>query len=289
MRATKRPEKTPQINLNGGLGNQLFGWALAYSLSRTMGLQVGLNVKNLHQRGFELTNFNIPDISNITFSTISNHSRIRASLRRRFVKLRSRDEFFESGFGFDQRVFESREKTTFNGYFQSWKYFHQYREEIVHQLQAPKNPSAKYLDFVKSLSEKKWIAIHVRRGDYVKFKNYHGLASSEYYTMSLDLVSHAIGDIDIVVFSDDISEAKKIVPNATQYICEEDISSPVENLILMSKATHFIGANSSFSWWAAYIGDQKEKINIFPRPWFAEKNIDTRDLLLPHWLTLGNS
>jgi Glycosyl transferase family 11 len=278
------------VVLNGGLGNQLFGWALAESLALIHTENVTVSVENLSSRGYGLGSFNLNVEPHIRKNRVSkNFFPIRIFRRLTEDYFKPSYLFKESSFNYDEKVFDSRFRN-FQGYFQSWKYFDFNRNDLVQQLRILRHPSVAYEDLCEKLQRKPFVTVHVRRGDYVQLTDYHGIASAAYYQYARTIMDKMLDykDSNYVVFSDDLDEAKKVFPNANLYIGNEHLADPAENLLLMSHGIGFIGANSSFSWWAAYIGDPEDRPIIFPRPWFREKSLNTDDLLLPSWITVGN-
>jgi hypothetical protein len=140
-----------------------------------------------------------------------------------------------------------------------------------------------------SFYDKDFIGVHIRRGDYTSLSGYHGLASQRYYYLALSKIKSNENKLPIVVFSDDILEAKRIIFDATTYVGPEYGLSPVENLFLMGNAKAFIGSNSSYSWWASYLLKIKGKNSVyFPSPWFAKASLSSSDILYPEWRVIKN-
>ncbi len=132
--------------------------------------------------------------------------------------------------------------------------------------------------------------MHVRRGDYIG-NNFHPIVDMEYYKKGLDLISRK-NKIDCVYLfdRDDIEWCKHNFKfdYPTVYV-EADINSDVsvaETLILMSNCKHFVLANSSFSWWGAWLAENSDKMVIAPQKWFANDSIDTSDLIPPEWIRI---
>jgi hypothetical protein len=260
------------ILLQGGLGNQLFGWAAAESLALKNNGTVEFSRRFLQPGQFELSKYTCapgPSEEN------SGAFRIRTKV------------FKEKDFRFDERFNGINSDATLKGYFQSWKYFSEYQDHIRQKFSKISNTSQKYESFLRELRREPYTAIHIRRGDYVNLTNYHGLTSSEYFTKAKDVLAKYRNAEKVVVFSDDIDAAKDVVDWANLYIGKHDLENSVETLDLMSRATNFVGSNSSFSWWGAYLKDNNSGVRIMPRPWFANSDLNDRDLLLPSWLTLG--
>lgn len=268
--------KTVTVELQGGLGNQLFGWAAGLGLSTEINSALSLDISKLQYRKYELDSFRLDDFVDTTH--------VVNNMRNKFLK--SSANFVESSFRYDERIRRIENSVTLRGYFQSPKYF-QSITQLVRSKVVLKKETREYSNLESIIKKDKTLAVHVRRGDYVGLQNYHGLTSVNYFNNAISFARRTTNFDGIVVFSDDIEIAKRVIPSADVFVSSEQLPSPAENLILMSKCSALIGSNSSFSWWAAYLGDDPSAIRIFPRPWFSEKNLDTRDLLLDHWFTLG--
>jgi hypothetical protein len=266
-----------EVELQGGLGNQLFGWACGFSTARRLSLDLHLDISRLTQHGFQLEEINHG--ANI----INNSGR---KLKKAY-RITSDRIFQEYSFMYDERINFQKRGIILKGYFQSWKYFHADAHEVKSIVRSKKVLSLNALELQTILEKSKFNIVHVRRGDYKNLQQYHGLTTVNYYKKAKTLLEKLDKNNQYMVFSDDIEIAKEIWPNAAFYISPNVILSPIENLILMSKCENFIGSNSSFSWWASYI-NPGDGLRIFPRPWFSSTNHDTRDLLVPGWLTIGN-
>ena len=115
-----------------------------------------------------------------------------------------------------------------------------------------------------------------------------GLTTERYFVDALKYIEKIFPYAKKVVFSDDITEAKKLLPECDLYIGKDELPSAVETLILMSKSSAIIGSNSSFSWWAAFLSEAPDFCKIFPEPWFRDESIDTNDLVPPSWYRIQN-
>lgn len=134
------------------------------------------------------------------------------------------------------------------------------------------------------------IAVHVRRGDYANSEAlaFHGVAASKYYEAAVKVLRRMGFDGPLVMFSDDRNAA------ATELQSLGEINIPaahehlgdLDQMLLMSEAPALVMANSSYSWWSAWIGETTKRPVICPRPWFNDDSMDERDLLMPTWLTL---
>jgi hypothetical protein len=165
------------------------------------------------------------------------------------------------------------DNVSINGFFQTEKYFCEIKNEIKKDFQFNKT-------FPKPFNE--YIALHVRRGDYLNHQNHHPTLDVSYYKNAISLISH---DLPIVVFSDDIVWCKNNLPFADYF---SEVGTRSEDLYLMTKATHNIIANSSFSWWGAWLNDNYNKIVVAPKKWFgpAYDHYNLSDLCPDDWTML---
>lgn len=266
-----------EVFLNGGVGNQLFGLAAGQALALKLQLPLTLNISNLEHRSFQLNNLKI---SNCTISTKADlvyniHNPIAKKM---YINLFLRHgNLFEKSFQFDHRFNSIALPTRLHGYFQSYKYFLNYEQEIKQTILNPINSSSEYQRFVSTIDFSNSIAIHLRRGDYLEKISFHGIADETYYRNAIGITRSQLGEKKFFVFTDDLIEARRFFPDAEQIITERELPRPMDNILLMSHFSAIIGANSSFSYWSGILSGSRLK--IFPRNWFANSNIDTRDLL----------
>ena len=170
---------------------------------------------------------------------------------------------------------------TWYGYFQSEKYFNKYREKILDLFDPTEETHTYIADKYGSILNTNSVSIHIRRGDYIGLQDKHPILDQEYYQKAL---GH-INNIDnILIFSDDPEWCKDNYDKSYTIIEEEDYIS----LYIMAKCKHNIIANSSFSWWGAWLNLNKDKIVIAPQQWFGPglSHINIQDLIPEGWLTI---
>jgi hypothetical protein len=126
------------------------------------------------------------------------------------------------------------------------------------------------------------VSMHIRRGDYVEANDFHPVQNIEYYEKALDM----IGDYQkLLIFSDDIEWCKTNLQFRNINFC--DGFSPIEDMMIMSRCSHNIIANSSFSWWAAQLNENEKKKVIAPTKWFGPKlNLETKDIIPETWIKI---
>ena len=259
------------IGYNGRFGNQLFQFSSA----------IGIGIKLGYDVVFPLNN------------TINNANRLRADGVEFSAKLDILDYFDiykkyfrddiiinqtvnERFFNFDEEMFKIYDNTNINGYFQSEKYFIHCKDKILDILKIKKN----LLDIAKKLlpdKNKEFVAIHVRRSDYLVLSHYHTVNGVDYVNSAIE----ALGDKNnyhFIVCSDDPKWCYDIWGKNTDFTIM-NTGSPQIDFTLMTLCHHHIIANSSFSWWSSYLSKNEYKKIIAPKNWFGEHaNIDTKDL-----------
>jgi len=282
------------LEMHGGLGNQLFIFALLFVL-----LKKDPNAKiYLDKTKFFLRRIHDGFLLNDLINRLNRklyHSVKYSILPNFFLKFL---KFFRTNIDINQEnepyVFQKLEiiknYVILSGYWQSYKYFFDIQNDLrvfLHQFLNDQNDLDKINDFVSKISQTK-IAIHVRRGDYVKLKTY-GLLSNDYYSNSIKYFQRLYPRAQYFVFSDDINLVKneKLFQMPVIYIQPKNISS-INSLYLMSQCDHFITANSSFSWWAAFLGNHKDKKVVTPKKWFKDRS-DFNDLIPPEWIKIENN
>ena len=287
--------------MSGELGNQLFELAAAYSLAK-------FKEANIQCHYFESENRlkSLKLNNKVSFFYHSESSNVSLS-RRAWLKLNriigipsldnisKRNRLFRESeiHTFDKRFFELEPPIEIEGYFQSWKYFVEHREELKEFFSLKEDESKLLFEFRKKLPEK-FTSIHIRRGGNADAKlntNFHGLLPLEYYKRAIEVANSICSVENIVIFTDNSALARDFLkdwmpPLDYVLLSREEISNQAVNLWLMSEGTSFIGANSSYSWWAAFLGNRRGP-TIFPRPWYKELGLPERDLLMPDWLTVG--
>lgn len=170
-----------------------------------------------------------------------------------------------------------------DGFFQSEKYFSNQREQVL-QLVKPTDEIKNVLNTKYSfVNNKICTSIHVRRGDYLKFSNNHPTQQIEYYLQAISLLK----DTEMfVVFSDDIEWCKSVFTFSNTFFVENE--KDYIELFLMSKCKNNIVANSSFSWWGAWLNTNPSKIVVGPKKWFGPSlsHMNTNDIIPNSWIKI---
>ncbi len=278
----------------GGLGNQLFVYATGRHLANKLNLGLVADLRNYVNYPWHVHELETFENSvSSYFTTDFASGRIKRTLEKVTPRLSIRDRarlFTERTSEFDPLLLESQKALRLRGYFQSWLYFHNDHRQLKSEIRSVVDPSPWYQEKTRELSTQSWVSVHIRRGNYVNISNM-GLAGPEYYARALSLLEMSVGRLPVVVFSDDIDSVRTwdSVWNRfeTTFIEAPIDSRPIETLNLMALASHSIIANSSFSWWGAWLKPQGEGVTIAPRPWLDDENYSNRSLLPQDWITLG--
>ncbi|MES2767744.1 MAG: alpha-1,2-fucosyltransferase [Bdellovibrionota bacterium] len=270
------------VNLIGGLGNQMFQYAVGKALAKKLGGTLKVDIK-----GFE-TYFRSYDLNNFKISAVIATQEEVSFLKSKNLFFKTKHVYKEKTFCYDSTVFNNKLPVYLEGYWQSEKYFKDIRQDLLSEFQ-PKNSLSEYSQGIltKIRSSKNSVSIHIRRGDYLKPQNQqvHGVCSLEYYQSAIQTLSDEFGQSSYFIFSDDIDWAKSnlnLNGDAT-FIDENTGNRSFEDILLMSACEHNIIANSSFSWWGAWLNQNANKKVIAPLKWFATQKIESRDIYAQDW------
>jgi hypothetical protein len=288
-------ELTLEIELLGGLGNQLFGFAAGVAASQRIQTELLLNTSQLSHRGYQLPKLGISIATTDAFR-IQKSKRLEEIIWKLSLKkfsqpvkmINEKSLFTETEKIVDKRFFNIENNTYIRGYYQSVQYFEQYRDKITQSLTLNIQNNTQAATIRSDIGKNPWTAVHVRRGDYLDNLEVFQLTSKNYYKNAVQVIDVQNKKMNYVVFSDDIDLAKNVFPNGYLYIGPKELSDPGQILILMSCADNLIASNSSLSWWAAYLSKMDHGLKIFPRPWFLSDLKKDSDILLPEWISLGN-
>jgi hypothetical protein len=262
------------IGFNGRLANQMFQFASTVGIARNLGYNPKFPIENFLQNkghheyngGKLLECFDIPNIYFTSLAEISNTLK--------YV-------YQESSFNFNPETQSLPDDINLNGYFQTERYFKNSGKEIRKIFTFRKDIVEKANDIVKI--EVNSTCVHVRRGDYLSSPNHHPVQTLSYYQSGME----AIGDSKFYFFSDDITWCKENFNYLEDKAIFLDIENPYVSLFLMTQCKNHIMSNSSLSWWAAWLGGDKEsQIVVAPNNWFGPSlsHNNTEDLYLPSWI-----
>lgn len=264
--------------LTGGLANQMFQYAAGLALAKRLGTTLKIDLswyETDEKRKFSLNDFKISAKS--------------ASLLESFIIKNPPfgKTFNEPYFQFTPEFFNQKNNTYLNGYWQSEKYFSDTVETIRNEFTLKKKFEGKILRIAEMAKNTNSVSIHVRRSDYLQKTDTYEILTPEYYKNAISKISEAVENPKYFLFSDDINWIKKNVEYPKDsVIVSETGAKDYEELAIMSLCKHNVIANSSFSWWGAWLNSNNDKIVITPTKWFSTEIHDTKDLIPSNWLRL---
>lgn len=290
------------VHLIGGLGNQMFQYALGRAVSLRLGVPLALDVGDfahyqLHQ-GFELLRvFNIQ--ASIATSDDIKHvlgfdwmpSSLFCSLRPILIRFGTKNIVREPHYHYWNGIDFVSDNKYLTGYWQSEKYFFNFEDVIRKDFDFKEPLTAENKFFANVINSCNSVSIHFRRGDYVKnhtTNSFHGVCEIEYYQRAIATILQCVENPHFFIFSDDPQWVKENfkVSVKCDYLVHNQGAHSFFDMLLMSLCKHNIIANSTFSWWAAWLNKAPGKIVIAPKKWFAQTSLKTHDLYCKNWIRL---
>lgn len=284
--------------LIGGLGNQMFQYSLGRHLSQKNKTELKIDITGfesykLHK--YSLDAFNIKKIiaSKNEVDKFKKYQARRGKKWFLYNKFIADDSkyFQEKSFSFDLMALELNSDTYIDGHWQSEKYFKEIEPIIRADFSFVLKQGEKDLIVSKLISECNAISVHIRRADYITntaTNKVHGSCSAEYYKKATETMAEKINNPVFFVFSDDHNWAKQNIKNKypAVYVDHNDADSNYQDMRLMASCKHNIIANSTFSWWGAWLNGNKDKIVIAPKKWFADSDKNENDIIPPEWIKI---
>lgn len=296
--------KAVTVTLCGGLGNQLFQYATARAVAIRCNSPLiidlswfdeVLSTPNVTPRKYALAPFSLPvhqvhaQPTNLTRP--GRLSRFLGRLGRRLGRSAHDNRFGEESYRFDKRVLHLQSPVQLTGYWQSPRYFSDVATQIRQDIGTFRELTEACVELLKKIRAADAICIHVRRGDYVTNKeasSFHGLCSLDYYKNGVNQVAHGLKLPHGFVFSDDAAWVRENLNIGIDFTVVDvnSVDEPHLDLWLMSACNHFVIANSSLSWWGAWLSTSLGKRVIAPARWFSNSTIDTSDLIPENWVRI---
>jgi hypothetical protein len=289
--------------LMGGLGNQMFQYALAKSLATQKNTSFKLDLEFLLDRtpreNFVYRNYDL-DVFKLEVEVASKketapffyrpQNKIDYVFNRSKRLIKPYKYYQEPHFYFDSAVFSLFGNIYLEGYWQSPRYFEiisqELRKDFTFRLQIEECS----LSLLNRIQQSNAVCVNVRRADFVN-SGFHGVCDMNYFEPAIQLLTDRIDNPHFFVFSDDpvwCQENFKMPVDIT-FVGHDHAGSKFSTYLqLMSSCRHFIIPNSSFAWWAVWLSESKDNIVVAPKKWFAEanENWDTHDLIPDNWIRL---
>lgn len=286
------------VKVMGGLGNQMFQYALGRRLSQDRGVPLRLdlswfeensNRSGTAKREFALSEWRI-DAKRANAEELMLFPLSRPLLKglSRYLSPLVRPVITERSFRYDHQVLSVPKTAYLAGYWQSARYFASIKGKLRLEFSMNLPPCAHVQRLAEEAGQAGSISIHVRRGDYVNTpatNAFHGVCGIDYYRAAAKHLAGEVAEPRFLVLSDDLSWAREHLNLGwpTSFV-EHDVScTPHNDMWLMSLCQHHVIANSSFSWWGAWLGANPAKKVVAPEKWFRRMDIDTTDLIPEGW------
>ena len=288
------------VRIKGGIGNQLFCYAAARRLALVNSAELVIDnvtgfVRDVaYARRYMLDHFAIPVRKATAFERMEPFERPRRGIAKFIAKNKSfysRNYVEQEGFDFDSRLidFKVREDVYLDGYWQSEAYFKDVVQTIRKDLEIiiPKDETNSGI--AEKIRQCTAIGVHVRWFDAANRANSGSNVSIDYYRRAMSRMKKQFKESHFFLFSDDPVAAKKLgLPKEQVTYVNHNLGdkNSYADLWLMSLCKHFIIANSTFSWWGAWLSQNSGKIIISPRKWFNDPSMNTNNLIPYGWLRL---
>lgn len=281
------------VRLKGGLGNQMFQYAAGRALADRHGVELLLDT-----RFFDSYKLHAYGLARLAVS--SRHASLNELERwpiwqRKPLKLVQRlgiktKWYCPPQFGYDPLWSSLGKDLVIDGYFQSEKYFASIADVLTREFTPKDSLSAANNAIREQAQRTESVMIHVRRGDYVtdpKTLATHGVCSPAYYDASIQYLRERLNEPQFFVFSNDMEWARQNLDLGKNAIyVEGNQKSPEVDIHLMTQCSHHVVANSSFSWWGAWLNRDPGKLVIAPKHWFATDKINADELVPGGWMRL---
>lgn len=281
------------IWIDGGLGNQMFQYALAMKLE-SLGKKVKIDVTKYEDHyvhnGFELERiFNI-ECSHASNSEIKQLGYLKMN---RWTELLRKTPFGKKtiynneSYEFDDSVF-LKENCYLEGYWQSEQYFSDIKEQVLKAYQFPKLDTEQLNSYAKEMTETCSVSVHIRRGDYLQYTYLQNICTMEYYKRAMQFFRERFPtDVMFYIFTNDFEWAEENFKSEDcRFVKGNTGVDSYRDMQLMSLCKHNIVANSSFSWWGAWLNQNPEKIVLAPERWINNTDDKSVDVVPESWIKI---
>ncbi len=281
-------------HINGGLGNQLFQYAAGKALAEHHQVPFKIDksyYSRINFRSFELENFNIK-LSYASEDEIRNATNKNLLIKAysKILPPHKKVIFTEPHFHFYNNFFKASPNSFLIGLWQSEKYFIAIKDIIRKEFTLKTELTNEVKKKGEEMRHENSVSVHIRRGDYenAKTQQYLRLQPVEYYQKALTFIQERVGDVKVYFFSDDINFVRKnlVFNNSHEFISAQLSKNHYEDFYLMQHCRHNIIANSTYSWWGAWLNGDKEKVVVAPKKWFTDETNKAPDLIPASWTKL---
>lgn len=290
------------VKLKGGLGNQMFQYAIGRNLSIILGKKLFLELGSFEPenvipsetpRKYELGifNFNHLKAGQTVLKRVKGYqnSNLVGKIFNRIFPSRQ-FKIIDDHNAFSTDELKRFKVVLIDGYFQSENYFIENAHTIRQDFEFPKETGIRNLEMKKKITGSDAVSVHVRRGDYVSNASafiHHGVCSREYYDKAIQLMKNSAPEAPLFYFTDDVDWVRtELMPMFPGELVSDANRNAHDDLFLMSCCKHHIISNSSFSWWGAWLGGRIDSKTIAPMNWYANKGINISHLIPSSWIQI---
>jgi hypothetical protein len=283
--------------LTGGLGNQLFQYAAALGVAHASGAKVALDVSAFltcgPDRKYSLAPYRLglPLLTQSSFDPL--HRIATIPLQEKLVGYGAQSSlqipvFREDNYEFDPSIKSLRGSCYLHGFWQSWKYFSEVSQILRQQLRIAPTNNPHNDRIAGQISDSESVALHVRRSDYLQphNRNAFGICDPSYYAFAASRMRERVSNPKFFVFSDAPEWCSERFTDKDFTVASTVGGDAVDDLALMARCRHHIAANSSFSWWGAWLAQHNDAVVIAPIPWYTESP-HAYDLIPDRWIRLN--
>jgi len=292
------------VKLEGGHSNQLFQYAAGRRLAHKLGAELYMDkywfkavVEGDTNRYYELGDYKFEQkfIDRQRFALVENNPDNYKARLYNLIKGKAKPRiknYRQSGNYFDKKVLSLPDNTYLDGWWQDERYFKDIRPLLLREIELKKPASGRNEVWLKQIKNSHSVSLHIRRGDYVTnamTKKFHGLLSIEYYRKAIKFLQKKtdLKEFQLFVFSNDIEWCKQNLDLGFPTTFVKGNKKGSEDMRLMKHCKHNILANSSFSWWGAWLNQNAHKIVIAPKLWFQDKKANQETDIVPDsWIRL---
>jgi hypothetical protein len=280
------------VKLIGGLGNQMFQYAAGRRLAHVLGVELKLDISAFNSyklRKYCLGTFNIQEsfatLDEITALTKPRFvERMRAKALRRPPRPPKTYIREKKNFHFDPDIMNLPDGVYLEGYWQSEKYFSEISDIIRKEFAVKVTQTGENKVLAEQITSSLSVSLHIRRGDYVsnpRTNLVHGICGMDYYLRCVEFIADKVKEPHFFVFSDDPQWVRKNLNLAYRMtvINHNGVEKDYEDLRLVSQCKHHIIANSTFSWWGAWLSHNSNKVILAPKVWANNDYYDVKDLI----------
>jgi len=293
------------VRLSGGLGNQMFQYAAARRLAAVHDTVLKIDTSRLlnsnpldTRRDYALGCFTISaemasrserdlceklrrHATSPLFRMLQKCGLCRTAAGLHYIR--------QKGPGFDSTILGLPDNVCLEGFWQSEKYFLDIKDLLKNDFTLRNSLHGKDLQLAEKIRASNAVSLHVRRGDYLTNPHaarHHGTCDMDYYARAVQFIREKIPTAQLFIFSDDPkwTETNLRFDLPATFVSDSDLVGDGRDLTLMSMCRHHIIANSSFSWWGAWLCDNQEKTVIAPARWFTDPERNSMDIIPEGWL-----